>query len=103
MVSCVLATAPFPQHHTAVNIVDKVKQVMVEYNVESHCLLAIVHDQCANMQLAVNLLCEEFEDCQSLSCAAHRLQLCIEEGLSISTISQAIGAAKKLVTQCTCH
>ena len=49
------------------------------------------------MQLASNLLCEESEDCHSLSCAAHHLQLCIEEGLSISTISQAIGAAKKLV------
>ena len=90
MVSCVLATAPFSEHHTAVNIVDKVKQVMVEFNVESHHLLAIVHDQCANMQLAGDLLCEESEGCQSLSCAAHRLQLCVEEGLSISTISQAI-------------
>ena len=84
MVSYVLATAPFPEHHTAVNIVDKVKQVMVEFNVESHRLLAIVHDQCANMQLAGALLCEESEGCQSLSCAAHRLQLCVEEGRSWS-------------------
>ena len=58
MVSYVLATVPFPQHHMAVNIVDKMKQVMVEFSVESHRLLAIVHDQCANMLLAGDLLCE---------------------------------------------
>ena len=28
MISCILATAPFPENHTVVNIVDKVKQVM---------------------------------------------------------------------------
>ena len=52
MISCVLATAPFPEHHTAVNIVDKVKQVVEEYNIDINCLLAVVHDQCSNMQLA---------------------------------------------------
>jgi len=36
--------------------------------------------------------------CQSYSCAVHRWQLCIEEGLTITAISQASGAAKKLVT-----
>ena len=28
MISCILATALFPEYHTVVNIVDKVKQVM---------------------------------------------------------------------------
>ena len=97
MISCVLAIAPFPDHHTAVNIVEKVKQVMEVCNLEINRLLAVVHDQCSNMQLAGEMLCEESGNCQSLSCSAHRLQLCVEEGLAISTISQAIGAAKKLV------
>ena len=95
MISCILATASFPKHHTAV--VDKVKQVMEEYNLEINSLLAIVHDQCSNMWLAGEMLCKESENCQSLSCSAHHLQLCVEESLAISTISQAIGAAKKLV------
>ena len=98
MISCVLATAPFPEHHTAVNIVDKVKQVVEEYNIDINCLLAVVHDQCSNMQLAGEMLCELSGNCQSLSCAAHHLQLCVEEGLVISSIVQAIGAAKKLVS-----
>ena len=98
MILCVLATAPFPEHHTAVNIVDKVKQVVEEYNIDINCLLAVVHDQCSNMQLAGEMLCELSGNCQSLSCAAHCLQLCVEEGLAISSIAQAIGAAKKLVS-----
>ena len=87
MISCILATALFPEHHTAVNIVDKVKQVMEEYDIEINRLLAIVHDQCSNMQLAGEMLCEESGNCQSLSCSAHCLQLCVEDGLAISTIS----------------
>ena len=97
MVSIVLATAPFPEHHTAANIVSKVKQVMEEFHLEVDRLLAVVHDQCSNMQLAGETLNEECENCQSISCAAHRLQLCVEEGLAITAISQAVGAVKKVV------
>ena len=97
MVSIVLATAPIPEHHTAVNIVSKVKQVMEEFHLEVDRLLAVVHDQCSNMQLAGEMLNEECKNCQSISCAAHRLQLCVEEGLAITAISQAVGAAKKVV------
>ena len=98
MISCVLVTAPYSEHRTAVNIVDKVKQVVEEYDIDINCLLVVVHDQCSNMQLAGEMLCELSGNCQSLSCAAHRLQLCVEEGLAISSIAQAIGAAKKLVS-----
>jgi len=48
------------------------------------------------MELSGDILEEEFS-CESLSCAAHWFQLCIEEGLSVTTIARAIGAAKKLV------
>ena len=98
MVTCVLATSPFPEHHTADNIVKKVKQVMADHGLEKKHLLSVVHDQCSNMELAGDKLHKETGNCQSYSCAAHRLQLCIEEGLSLTAISQALGAAKKLVT-----
>ena len=94
MISCVLATAPFPEHRIAVNIVEKVKQVTKEYDLEIDRLLAVVHDQCSNMQLAGEMLCEESGNCQSISCAMHHLQLCVEDGLAIPTVSQAIGATK---------
>ena len=39
------------------------------------------------------------EDCgsESLSCAAHCLQLCVNEGLELRHIAKTIAAAKKLV------
>ena len=46
MILCVLATPPFPEHHIAINIVDKVKRAVENYNVEINCLLGVVHDQC---------------------------------------------------------
>ena len=87
-----------PEHHTADNIVEKVQQVMADYGLEKKHLLPVVHDQCSNMELGGDKLHEETGNCQSYSCAAHRLQLCIEEGSSLIAISQALGAAKKLVT-----
>ena len=98
MVSCVLATSPFPDHHTAINIVEKLKQIVGSYgvDVDKGRLIALVHDQGSNMQLTGEMLEEEI-GCESLSCAAHRLQLCVEKGLSIGAITRAVGAAKKLV------
>jgi len=46
MVTCVLATTLFPEHHMANNIAEKVQQVMAEYGLEKNCLLSVVHDQC---------------------------------------------------------
>ena len=59
MVTCVLATSPFPEHHTADNIVKTVQQVMADYNLEKKHLLSVVHDQCSNMELADDKLHEE--------------------------------------------
>jgi len=50
------------------------------------------------MELAGNKLHEETGNFQNYSCAVHRLQLCIEEGLTITAISQALGTVKKLIT-----
>jgi len=36
MVTCVLATALFPEHHTASNIAEKVQQMMAEYGLEKN-------------------------------------------------------------------
>ena len=96
MVSCVLATSPFPGHHTALNIVEKLKEIIASYGLQESQLVALVHDQGSNMRLSGEMMEEEM-DCESLCCAAHRLQLCVQEGLSVSAISKAVGAAKKLV------
>jgi hypothetical protein len=59
-------------------------------------VVGIVHYQASNLTLTAELL-EADSNMISLSCAAHKLQLCIEEGLSINNISCAIGAARKLL------
>ena len=46
MILCILATLPFPEHHIAINIVDKVKWAVENYNIEINCLFGVVHDQC---------------------------------------------------------
>jgi len=44
MLTCVLATSPFPEHHTADNIVEKVLQVMADNSLDKRSLLSVVHD-----------------------------------------------------------
>ena len=96
MVSCVLATSPFPEQHTGINIAEKLKEIVISYDIDMKRVRALVHDQGSNMELSAAVLEENFS-CESLSCAAHRLQLCIQEGLEVRAIAGAIGAAKKLV------
>ena len=45
----------------------------------------VSHDQAANMESAMLILADEC-NWHSLPCAAHRLQLCVLAGLSISAI-----------------
>ena len=49
----------------------------------------------ATNRATVELLQAE-SDIVSLSCAAHELKLCVEEGLSVNAISHALAAARKL-------
>ena len=34
---------------------------------------------------------------ESTNCAAHRIQLCVEDGLKINAIARLVGASRKLV------
>ncbi len=83
MVSCVLGTCPFPGNHTAVNILAKLQQVMDEYEFDMECVKAVVHDQASNMEVTGRIL-ESDWGTETLNCAAHRLQLCINEGRTYS-------------------
>lgn len=69
---------------------------MKSFDIDSGSVIALVHDQGANIQLCGNLLFEEV-GWESINCAAHKLQLCIDEGLKDPTIARAVGAARKLV------
>ena len=94
--SYTLTTYPFPEQHTGDNIVEKLKEVVGEYEIDDNSIFAIVHDQGSNFQRAGRLL-EADKQWNSLNCAAHCLQLCVIEGLGINAIAQALAAAKALV------
>ena len=96
MKSYTLATYSFPEQHTGDNMVEKLKEVLSEYDIDDNSLFAIVHDQESNFQRARHLL-EDDKQWKSMNCVAHCLQLCVNEGFSINTIAQALAAAKMLV------
>ena len=93
MKSYTRATYLFPEQHTSDNIVEKLKEVVSEYQIDDNKIFAIVHDQGSNFQQAGRLL-EDDKQWKSVNCVAHCLQLCVIEGFSINTIAQALGAAK---------
>ena len=94
--SYTLATYPFPEQHTGDHIVEKLKEILNEYNIANDSVVAIVHDQGSNFQWAGRLLAEE-KHWRSVNCAAHCLQLCVLEGFGISAIAQVLVVAKSLV------
>ena len=94
MKSYTLATYSFPEQHTGDNIVEKLKEVVSEYQIDDNSIFAIVHDQGST---GGGSLLEDDKQWKSVNCAAHCLQLCVIEGFSISTIAQALGTAKAVV------
>ena len=75
---------------------EKLKEVVSEYQIDDNKIFAVVHDQGSNFQRAGHLL-EDDKQWKSVNCAAHCLQLCVIEGFSISIIAQALDAAKAVV------
>ena len=93
--ACVLATKEFPLRHTGLNIVEKITEIIKEFEIP-HKVYSIVNDQAANMELGSRLLHEE-SGWLCLHSKAHCLQLCLQTGPQIQTFKSLLRAAKKLV------
>ena len=86
-----------PGYHTSVLIAQNVKDILSKFEVQHSNVLGIVHNQASNMGHFGEPL-ENESGILSLSCAAHKLQLCVEVGLkSQQRITRSIDAGKKLV------
>ena len=97
MKSFVLATREFPGRHTGTAISEAMLKVCEEFGIKNK-VATIVHDEAANMQLSLRILGDSSDDrFESISCNAHRLQLCLKKGLSIDAIDRMIRCASKLV------
>jgi len=92
----VLQTMSFPENHTAENIAEKVKGILANFCLDCGGVVAVVHDQGSNMEAFARLMKAEF-GWESTNCAAHRIQLCVEDGLKIDAIAQLLATCRKLV------
>ncbi|KAL2095544.1 hypothetical protein ACEWY4_007692 [Coilia grayii] len=89
----VLCTSMMPERHTAVNIADRLSEVIKEWDIKVFCM---VHDNASNMNLAMEI-CEKFP--KDLGWTRHTLQLAIKSGLVLPDVVKAIDAAPKPTVQ----
>ena len=92
-----LQTIEFPENHNADNISEKIKEILANFSLDCHKVVATVHDQGSNMEAFSRLMKEQYR-WESTNCAAHRIQLCVEDGLKINAIARLVGAGRKLVS-----
>lgn len=95
--TCLLQTANFPENHTADNIFEKLQEILSNFHVSCNKVVSVVHDQGSNMQACARLMKSEF-GWESVNCAAHLIQLCVQDGLKLNTIDRLLGASRRLVT-----
>lgn len=98
MKSFVLGTREFPGSHTGAAISEVIFNICKEFKIESK-VASIVHDEAANMQLSLRILGDDVDDdhFESVSCNAHRLQLCLKKGIAVDAIDRMIRCSSKFV------
>ena len=97
MKSCISGTMPLSESHTAANLVVWIQEMVDDCGISNEKIVAFLHDNCKNIDNAGKSLKEE-HGWFSTGCAGHLLQLCVNVGLEIQTISHAISAARRLTT-----
>ncbi|XP_035981203.1 zinc finger BED domain-containing protein 1-like [Fundulus heteroclitus] len=96
MQSISLTTMPLQDRHTASNIAEWLEQVVDRFEIPPSKIIAIVHDNGANIVAAANIL-EEKHGWSSVRCTGHTLQLVINAALKNPSIEKAVRAARYLV------
>ena len=84
------------ERHTGENIVTWVEEKLTEFNVLTENMVAFVHDNGSNIDLAGRLLCDKY-GWYTEACAGHTLQLCVKAGLRIRPVEIVIAASHHLV------
>ena len=94
--SCIFETTAFPECHTGPAIALKLQEIITRFKVDTTKVIAIVHDQAANMELSLRIL-QKHHNINSIRCSGLCLQLCLKTVLSINIVDRLLGAARKLV------
>ena len=92
MESNVLMTRAMPETHTRMNLAEKLKDCIFEFDLNDK-IITMVHDNARNMECAGEL-CEEWSD---LGCFGHALQLCVKPALELLSVTKVVAKCRKLV------
>jgi len=76
----------FSDSHTAENIVGEINDVLAEWNLPVHGIVATATDNGANITAAIEML-----EIPHLSCFSHTLQLAVEQALKLPEVSKITG------------
>ncbi|XP_040297398.1 E3 SUMO-protein ligase ZBED1-like [Bufo bufo] len=96
MNSICLTTKPLEERHTAAHIAGWLEEVLERFQIPPKKIIALVHDNAANMVAAENIL-EEKHGWSSIRCTGHTLQLFINGAMKNAGIDRAVSAARGLV------
>ncbi|XP_049331875.1 E3 SUMO-protein ligase ZBED1-like [Astyanax mexicanus] len=92
-----LTTMPLEERHTAENIAEWVEKAAEKFGFSLSDVLAVVHDNAANIVAALRIL-EEKYGVASQRCAGHTLQLVVNHALKKDPqVNKTLGAARSLV------
>lgn len=92
-----LETQPVLQSQTDHNLTERLCSVLAEFGLCSNLVSCVVHDRSASLSAHA----QSFKDTYgwaSLCCTSHVLQLCVQAGLEVQEVREALGAARGLVS-----
>ena len=90
--SFLISVHEFSDSHTAENIVGELNDVLAEWNLPAHGIVAATTDNGANITAAIKML-----EVPHLPCFSHTLQLAVEQALKLPEVSKITGRCKRLV------
>ena len=88
-----LETGEIVEEHTAINLANYLEEGLARWNLSIAQISVIVTDNASNITAAIYQL-----GCQRFGCFSHTLRLSVQKALNLSSISRALGRAKRLVS-----
>ncbi|XP_069842782.1 E3 SUMO-protein ligase ZBED1-like [Dendropsophus ebraccatus] len=92
-----LETQHVLRNKTDSSLADQLHSVLKEFGLSSNLVSCVVHDRAASMSAHAQAFKDMF-GWASLCCTSHVLQLCVQAGLEVQEVKEALGAARGLVS-----
>ena len=90
----ILENQELPEQHTAANIAEAMKKVLVQWKLDSSKLCGATVDNAANIQKAMM----DILSWKCLGCFGHTVNLCVKAGLKQRQVETAVARCSRLVT-----